>query len=206
VKRSSLRLAAVVLAAGAGTRFGPDPGAKLLAELDGKPVLERVLVTVRSSRPTATVVVVGHGREAIEQGVEWRDEIRVSNHEPERGLSSSLQIGIDALRALPDAFDGAFIVLADQPWLRADTLHALAAAASGARPADRPAVVPRYATGGARNPVLLLRPAWSWVDELDGDHGLGALLDERPDQVLDVPIEGDMPDVDTPADLEGLAR
>jgi CTP:molybdopterin cytidylyltransferase MocA len=55
--------------------------------------------------------------------------------------------------------------------------------------------------GAARNPVLLLRPAWSWVDGLEGDHGLGPLLEHQPDQVLDVSVEGGMPDVDTPHDL-----
>jgi CTP:molybdopterin cytidylyltransferase MocA len=134
----------------------------------------------------------------------WSDEIRVRNHEPERGLASSLQVGIDALRALPDAFDGAFIVLGDQPRLRAATMHALATAAARSRPADRPAIVPRYQSSGARNPVLLLRPAWAWVDRLEGDHGLATLIEGRPDQVLEVAVDGEMPDIDTPGDLRRI--
>jgi molybdenum cofactor cytidylyltransferase len=204
MERRSLDLAALVLAAGAATRFGREPGGKLLADVAGEPMLARVLTEVRAYRPLATIVVLGEGAERIEQALAWQDEIRVRNHEPRRGLSSSLQVGIDALRALPQPFDGAFIVLGDQPRLQARTLQALAAAASSVRPADRPAVVPRYETGGARNPVLLLRPAWSWVDGLAGDHGLAALIAERPDQVLEVAVEGAMPDVDTPADLERL--
>jgi molybdenum cofactor cytidylyltransferase len=202
----TLRLAALVLAAGAGTRFSHEPGAKLLAELDGEPLLARVLAEVRAATPIATVVVLGHGAERIERAIAWTDEIRVRNHEPERGLASSLQVGIDALRALPEALDGAFIVLGDQPQLRADTLLALEAAAATARPADRLAIVPRYEQTGPRNPVLLLRPAWSWVDGLTGDHGLASLIDERPDQVLLVPVGGEMSDVDTPADLDRLRR
>jgi molybdenum cofactor cytidylyltransferase len=201
VERRAANLATVVLAAGAGTRFGREPGAKLLAPIDGRPMLEGILEQVRAAGSATTVVVLGHGAGAIERAIAWRDEIRVHNHEPDRGLSSSLQTGIDTLRALPDTFDGAFIVLGDQPRLRAETMQALAAAASHAPPADRPVVAPRYATGGARNPVLLLRPAWSWVDELEGDHGLGSLIAERPDQVRHVPVDGDMPDVDTPSDL-----
>ena len=97
-----LQLAAVILAAGSGSRFGPEPGAKMLAEVDGQPMLARVLGEVRAFGPAATVVVLGHGAEAIERRLDWGDEIRVRNHAPERGLSSSLQIGIDTLRALPD--------------------------------------------------------------------------------------------------------
>lgn len=197
----SLSLAALVLAAGAGSRFSGEPGAKLLAEIDGRPMLARVLDEVRAYRPVVTVVVLGHGADRIETALEWQDQIRVRNHQPDRGLSSSLQVGIDVLRALPEPLDGAFIVLGDQPALRTDVMRALEAAVEQARPGDRPAVTPRYASGGARNPVLLLRPAWSWVDELEGDLGLGLLIEARPDQVLQVEVPGAMPDVDTAADL-----
>lgn len=201
-----LRLGALVLAAGAGSRFGGEAGAKLLAEIDGQPMLVRVLEVVRAFQPAITVVVLGHGAHGIERALEWHDEIRVRNHEPSRGLSSSLQVGIDALRALPDPLDGAFIVLGDQPDLRVAVLSALEAAAVGGRPDDRPVVVPRYARSRARNPVLLLRPAWSWVDALGGDQGLAGAIEAHPDQVLEVAVEGDMPDVDTPDDLRAFGR
>jgi molybdenum cofactor cytidylyltransferase len=200
----SSKLAAVVLAAGAGSRYSDVPGAKLLAEIDGQPMLARVLDAVRDFGPVATVVVLGHGAAEIERAIDWGDELRARNHEPQRGLASSLQVGIDTLRAYPDDFDGAFIILGDQPHLRADVMRVLAVAATRARPDDRPAVVPRYREAGPRNPVLLLRPAWVWVDELEGDRGLAPLIAQRPDMVLEVPVTGAMPDVDTRADLERL--
>lgn len=190
-----------MLAAGAGSRFGHVPGAKLLAEVQGQPMLARVLAEARAFGPALTVVVLGHGAEAVEATLDWHDEIRVRNHAPERGLSSSLQVGIDVLRALPDPLDGVFIVLGDQPWLRVEVMHALEAAATTARPADRPVVLPRYDTPGPRNPALLLRPAWGWVDELHGDHGLGPVIAAHPDEVLVVPVGGEMADVDEPGDL-----
>jgi len=197
-----LRLAVVVLAAGAGSRFSDVLGAKLLAPLDGQPLLARVLTEVRRIAPAVTVVVLGHGAGRLEDEIGWAGELRIRNHEPERGLASSLQMGIDTLRALPQDFDGTFIVLGDQPTLRADVLRDLADAASAARPADRPVVVPSYERDeGPRNPVLLLRPAWSWVDDLEGDQGLAPLIDQRPDAVVEVSVPGAMPDVDTPADL-----
>jgi CTP:molybdopterin cytidylyltransferase MocA len=52
--------------------------------------------------------------------------------------------------------------------------------------------------------VLLLRPAWRWVDALEGDQGLAALLSERPDAIVEVVVAGEMPDVDSPADLDRL--
>jgi molybdenum cofactor cytidylyltransferase len=197
-------LAAVVLAAGSGSRFSPHPGAKLLADLAGRPLLKHVLAEVRLFGPAATVVVLGHGAEVIEQALDWQGEIRVRNPRPSRGLASSLQVGIDTLRALPLDLGGAFIILGDQPRLRVDVLEALASAAESSRSADRAAVVPRYEDEGPRNPVLLLRPAWSWVDELDGDRGLAPSIASRPDAVLEVPVSGGMPDVDEATDLERL--
>jgi len=199
-----IAFAAVVLAAGTGSRFSPQPGAKLLANLAGRPLLAHVLLAVRGFGPAATVVVLGRGAPDIERAIEWRAELRVINRTPERGLASSLQAGIHALRALPGEFDGAFIVLGDQPRLRVEVLQALASAADIARPKGRSLLVPRYETAGPRNPVLLLRPAWGWVDGLRGDRGLGPLIASRPDAVLEVPVPGDMPDVDEPADLERL--
>ncbi len=149
-----LRLSAVVLAAGAGSRFGLEPGAKLLADVDGQPLLARVLAAVREFGPVATVVVLGRGADAIEHALDWHDEILVRNHAPERGLASSLHVGLNALRALREDLNGTFIVLGDQPRLRAEVLQALAAAAGQARPADRPLLVPRYEVPGPRNPVL----------------------------------------------------
>lgn len=177
---------------------------KLLADVDGQPLLARVLAAVREFGPIATVVVLGRGADAIERALDWSDEIRVRNHAPEHGLASSLRVGLDALLALREDLDGTFIVLGDQPRLRAEVLQALAVAAGQARPADRPLVVPRYEVAGPRNPVLLLRPAWGWVDELEGDRGLAPLIDRNPDQVLVVPVAGEMPDVDEPSDLERL--
>lgn len=194
----------VVLAAGAGSRFGGDPGAKLLAQVEGEPMVARVLREVRGFRSATIVVVLGYGADDVERSIAWADEIRIRNHAPERGLASSLQVGIDALRALPEPFDGAFIVLGDQPRLRTEAMSMLQAAATAARAADRPVVVPRYESPGPRNPVLLLRSAWSWVDELTGDHGLGPLIAARPDAVLEVAVSGEMPDVDTPDDLARL--
>ena len=198
-------LAAVVLAAGAGSRFSEVPGAKLMARFEGRPMLARVLDAVYEFGPAVTVVVLGRGADTIEHGLAWRDEIRVRNHDPERGLASSLKVGIDTLRALPDQLDGAFIVLGDQPALKVPVMRQIATAAASQRPADRPIVAPRYAHDGPRNPVLLLRPAWRFVDDLDGDWGLGPLIANRPELVLDVPVLGSMPDFDTPGDLAQLA-
>jgi molybdenum cofactor cytidylyltransferase len=192
-----VRVAAVVLAAGAATRFGSP---KALARLDGRPILEHVLDAVREAGIEEVVVVLGHAAEEIEDGVDWLDEQRIRNPDP-RHLSSSLQVGIAAVAAIDPPVRAAVIVLGDQPRTRPEVIRALIAAA---RSGDRPVVVPRYADGSGANPVVLMADAFELVDEASGDDGLGPVLASDPDLVIEVPVAGSNPDVDTPDDLARL--
>lgn len=189
--------AALVLAAGAGRRFG---GQKLLAELDGTPILQHVLDLAAAGQLDPVVVVLGPDAEALETRMRWRDEVRLVNPAPEDGISSTVRMGIAALAAT-DA-QRAVVLLADQPRLSAAQLRTILAA-----PVDesRPIVVPRY-SGVPGNPVLLERAAWLLTARLSGDQGLSQLFAARPELVRHVELEGANPDVDTPADLRAMEQ
>ena len=186
------RVTAVVLAAGAGTRFG---GGKLLATIGGRAVLQHVLDALAAARLDDVVVVLGADAPAAEAAIDWRTERRVVNPAPRDGLASSLRIGFDAL---PAATEAALIALGDQPLVSPATIETLlgTAATSG-----QPIVVPSYPDDRGRNPVLVRRPAFDLVTATDGDRGLGPLIAGHPELVLEVPMKGANPDVDTPADL-----
>jgi CTP:molybdopterin cytidylyltransferase MocA/SAM-dependent methyltransferase len=186
------RIAALVLAAGSGSRFG---GGKLLATLGGRPLLQHVLDRVAEAGMGEVVVVLGRDAGALDSVIAWRDETRVVNPDPERGLASSLRVGI---ATLDPGVDAVVILLGDQPLVAASTIRALIDA-----PADpaRPIVVPTYAHDRGRNPVLLGRGAFGLVDEAGGDRGLGPVIAAHPDLVREVSIVGDNPDVDTHEDL-----
>jgi CTP:molybdopterin cytidylyltransferase MocA len=144
-------IAAVVLAAGASTRFG-SPKQRLLLE----PVLERV----RASAVDRIVVVLGaHDVETSAETVlcpEW-----------ERGPGASLRCG---LAALTEDTDAAVVVLADGPDLAPQAIDRVLAAW---RESEHHVVAATY--GGARShPVLLGRDAWSRVPD-EGARGLEAL-------------------------------
>jgi len=198
------RVAVVVLAAGRGERFG---GPKLIAPLDGRPVIAHVLAAVAAAQPSLavivdTVVVLGFHAAGIEKAVSalgGTGRLRfVRNPDPGRGLASSLATGLSSLG--PDV-EGALIVLGDQPRLRPAVIEAVADAwAAG----DARVVAPRYADGGGRNPALLDRRAWPLVLDLSGDHGMGHLLAADPTLALVVDVPGTNPDVDTPDDLANL--
>jgi molybdenum cofactor cytidylyltransferase len=190
-------IAAVVLAAGAASRFGSP---KALARLDGRPILEHVLDAVREAGIEEIVVVLGTAADEIEDGIRWLDERLVRNPDP-RFLSSSLQLGVDAAAALDSEPSAVVIVLGDQPRTRPEVIRALVAAG---RRSDRPVIVPRYAEGGGGNPVLLKADAYELVDDATGDRGLGPVLAANEDLVLEVPVPGSNADIDTPDDLRRL--
>ena len=187
-------VAAVVLAAGAGSRFG---GGKLLAPIEGRPVLQHVLDRVAEARLDEVIVVLGDDADEVEQAIDWRRERRVRNPDPGRGLSSSVRIGIEALDG---KVERALIVLGDQPKVSGEAIRALIEAPPDAA---RPVVVPVYPGHGGRNPVLLGRDAFGLVAETTGDRGLGPLIAAHPELVREVPVDvpDGNPDIDTRADL-----
>jgi molybdenum cofactor cytidylyltransferase len=188
---------AVVLAAGASSRFGSP---KLLAPLAGRPLLQHTLDAVAGAGLGDVVVVLGDGAADIERAIDWRHERRVVNPRPADGLSSSVRAGLDAVAAEPAA-EAAIVVLGDQPAVRPEVLRSVLAAAVDH---DEPFVHARYARDGAPNPVLVRREAFAEARAMTGDRGLGPLLAAHPERVVAVEVEGANPDVDTPADLAAL--
>jgi CTP:molybdopterin cytidylyltransferase MocA len=195
-----MRVAAVILAAGAGTRFG---GPKLRAELDGRPLVGHVVDA--AVRAKLDPIVVVEGPDGALDDVDLGPARRVRNPTPADGLSGSVRIGLRALDADAAAptVDAAVILPADQPRVRAQAIEALIAAAA-AHPGV-PFVVARHADDANPNPVLARRSVWRLADELAGDRGFGPILATHPELILDVPVAGSNPDVDTTADLERLA-
>ncbi len=185
---------ALVLAAGAGSRFG---GGKLLAPIGGRPILQHVLDALAAAGVGEVVVVLGRDAEAVEAAITWRAERRVVNPEPERGLSSSLQLGFEAIG--PDA-GSVVVALGDQPLISEVVIQALIEA-----PVDdaRPVVVPVYHGEDGRNPVLLRPAAHHLVGEATGDRGLGPVFEAHPELITEVTVRdasAENPDVDTAAD------
>jgi len=190
---------AIVLAAGAGSRFG---GGKLLARLDGRPILQHVLDAIARAGIEDPVVVLGTGAAAVEAAIEWRAARRVVNPDPGRGLASSLQVGWAVAQAGDPAPARVIVALGDQPGVDPTTIEALLAA-----PLDsaRPVVVARHADG-SRNPVRLEPEAATLVTAATGDRGLGPLFDAHPELVRDIAAGDTNPDVDTRSDLVALVE
>src|SRR6201999_2527257 len=98
-------VAAIILAAGKGTRMKSDTH-KVLHPIAGRPMLAHLLASVEALAPVAQVVVVGHGREQIEKPVAARGA-RVALQEPQLGTAHAVQQAETPL----EGFDGDILIL-----------------------------------------------------------------------------------------------
>jgi molybdenum cofactor cytidylyltransferase len=180
---------AIILAAGASRRYGSP---KQLIVVDGMTLLEHAIqaAAVAGLQPVAAVVPVWLSRPASydDERLRW-----IHNAFPERGLSVSLRLGLDALEGEVDA---AVVLLGDQPRVRSETLTALLAARG-----DRP-IVGSLADGILAPPVLIESSHFHLVKELSGDIGLRQMLIEHPELVRALEVGAHPPDIDTPDDLD----
>lgn len=188
---------AVLLSAGQGTRFGPQP--KLLAEIEGVPLVRRVALAALASRARPVVAVLGAHAGAVRAALAGLDIRFVDNPDFASGLSGSLRAG---LAALPNETEAALVLLGDMPWIEARHCDALIAARAGTRAA---AIVPTW-RGRRGNPVLIdHRRLAATIAGLDGDHGAGPLLRARAD-VVEVALDAAVRrDVDTPDALAAVS-
>jgi len=138
-------IAAIVLAAGAGRRFG---GAKQLHEVDGHPMLELVLAAVEHAGIETRLVVLGARADEIAAAVPLHGSRAVVCAGWEDGQAASLRCGLDAL---PPEIAEALVVLGDGPRLDSAAI-ARVSAGHGVRAAD-------YGHGRS-HPVVLPRTVW----------------------------------------------
>jgi CTP:molybdopterin cytidylyltransferase MocA len=175
-------VAAVVLAAGAGTRMGT-PKAELV--VDGIRLLDRAVAAAHDAGCAPVLAVVRAGT-AVE-GAEV-----IVNPDPARGMRSSLALAVDAAGDV----DALAVLLVDAPGITGAAVRSVVGAWAPGRIA-----VGRY--GGRRgHPTVMAAPLWREALRLAGpDEGARALLAARPDLIDDVDVAGDPTDLDTPADL-----
>jgi nicotine blue oxidoreductase len=187
------RVAGLVLAAGAGRRFGSP---KALAELDGERLVDRAVRTLRDGGAAPTYVVSGAAPLRVAGAVV------VDNQDWQEGMGSSLRAGLAALSGLPPEVAAVVVVLVDQPGLTGEAVARLVAAA------DAPEVIAAAAYDGRQgHPVLLGRAHWGEVARTaTGDVGAREFLRRHTGELRLVECSGVATDadVDAPAQLDGF--
>ncbi|MCW2698817.1 MAG: hypothetical protein JWQ45_352 [Blastococcus sp.] len=186
---SSPTVAAVVLAAGGGRRYGMP---KALVTYEGSLLVERA---VRTARAVCDQVLVVLGAQAVDvwRRADLEGATVLANAEWESGMASSLRAGLDGLRGWPGRVDAALVTLVDMPGMTADALRLVAGhAAPGAL------AVATY-DGVRGHPVLLGRDHWAGVTgTLTGDEGARRYLAAHDVTEVDCTGLADPTDLDVP--------
>ena len=200
------RVGAIVLAAGQSSRFRAGGGldlTKLVARIDGKPIVRRVAEAALAAEARPVVVVTGYARDSVEAAVADLDVRLTFNPKFASGLASSLKAG---LAATPSDVAGALVLLGDMPWIEPRLIDALIDAFLDRQ--DALAAIPSC-DGRRGNPVLLGRGLFEAAMRLTGDEGarrlIGALSASELVEV-ETPDTGVTFDIDTLEDLAAARR
>ena len=190
-------VAAILLAAGRGTRFGEEP--KLLAQCGGKALVRHVAEASVHSTAGPVIVVTGHCADAVRAELQGLAVQVVHNPLFADGLSTSLKAGFSAL---PPEARAAIILLGDMPLVTTGLINALVA---GWHESGEPAALVPTLNGRRGNPVVISRALQAAIERLSGDIGAGPVLRGRPD-VVEWPTDDKavVQDIDTKEDFGNL--
>lgn len=192
-----MRLSIVIMASGYGKRYGSN---KLLEEFRGRPLFSYALETAARS-DADSITVVTRFRE-IEQEIHSKypkDMFRVvKNYHPERGISESLRLGLEA----EEESDGCCFMVCDQPLLKKETVDLLF---NNFRKNQNQI----YLCGdGLRrgNPVLFPKEFFPELLQLRGDSGGKQIIKKYPDRVSEVLVRDktELYDIDSVEDKQKL--
>ena len=190
-------LAAIVLAAGAGHRFGAP---KALARWRGRTWLALALANLSEAGFDSIVVVIGAQAARVRQEAQtevdsaWHEQMAgsgcadlrwVTNAQWQAGRSGSLARGISALDA---GMRGALIHAVDHPLVQVSTFAGLARAFSQSASPTRRIFVPRFA-GQRGHPILIGSMIWPEIQALGADEPLRQVVHRDPGRIHEVPVD-----------------
>lgn len=191
-----MMFAAVVLAAGKSSRMGKN---KLLLEVAGRTVLDRLLDALDGSSVDEVFVVLGHRPEELAPIVLSHRAETVMNPNYEEGMTSSFRAGLRKVTA-----DGAFLILGDQLGLRTELLALMVDKMEN--DADALIVSPVH-EGKRGHPVLFRRTLFVEILGLGPEETMRDVVQRH--ESAHVSVEGDIwctLDMDTSEEFEELRR
>lgn len=179
-------IAAVILAAGAGSRFDGEVH-KLLADIAGAPIVAHAIAAARAADVDEVIVVQG----AVDLTELIPDDVTLLDNEQwADGQATSLRAAVTYAEAR--GHDVIVIGLGDSPGVTTEVWDQVAHV-------DADLASARY-DGDLRPPVRLAAAIWPSLP-VSGDEGARAVMRQRPDLVRPVPVDGDPHDIDTLQDL-----
>jgi molybdenum cofactor cytidylyltransferase len=187
-------LHAIVLAAGASTRFGSP---KQLVRVNGRPLLHSAVAQAVEVAGHSVTVVLGANAAELAPLLKHTPASVIVNRDWNEGLGSSIRAGI---ARVPGSCSAALLLLADQAAVTKEDLRRLIGA--WRRQPEYIAAAQYSGTVGA--PAIFPRSRFADLAGLRGDSGARSVFMRNPDRVVRVPMESAALDIDTPEDLLNL--
>lgn len=193
-------IAAIILAAGSSSRMS-DGQHKLLLPLGDRPVLAHIVEAALHSQATPILLILGHQSEQMKAAIyDYTQDTRLiilSNPDYQRGMSTSLRLGITYLstQKMPTRIEGALILLGDQPFISTEIIDTLITA----KQASPKRIMASCYHGKRGNPVLLAHSLFDELAAVIGDEGGRSVIARHPDEIETVELGDAMAnhDVDT---------
>lgn len=187
-------VAGVVLAAGTSSRMGQN---KLFMEIEGEPLVRRMVGRAAKAGFDPLIVVLGHEADRVRDALAGLRFQPVLNPDYERGVNSSLRAGIQA--AASTSARAAVVVLADMPFVTTTMIERLI---ETYRTSDAPLVISDY--GGVNAPPMLYDRSLFGELAVSEGQGCGKHVVKRhraEATSLSWPVEA-LTDLDVPDDYE----
>ena len=185
---------AIVLAAGASTRFGRS---KQLEQFQGLPLVAGAVRKAEAVCGNKTVLVVGKDWREVAEACKPLAGFFVINDEYEQGISTSIACGV---RAVADRADAILLLMADLPLVTREHLSNLAQTW-----ANSPGSIVASAFEDTQGPpVIFPRTDFEALLELKGDRGARSIIEANSNRLLAITCQEAAFDIDRPEDLEGI--
>ena len=187
----------IILAAGASTRMGTP---KQLLTYRGCTLIRHMAEVAIASVCQPIAIVLGANGERIKPEISQLPLQIVENQQWQEGMSSSIQVGLEALLAVNQHLDAVAIALCDQPFVSPQTLNQLVEAY---HLTGKPIIASEYA-GTFGVPALFSRTLFSELMNLKNTEGAKQLIKRHIHEVFSIPFPDGAIDIDTPKDYEQL--
>ena len=187
-----LKKGILLLAAGAGKRFGGD---KLSAIVDGQPMYIRAMDVIDAQVDVIHRIVVTGQPSILSEGKLRGWDVAI-NENPEKGISWSIRLGMEQmLKEVPD-LDGILFMVCDQPWLTKETVGRMLTQ-------FEKGILSLSYNGRSGNPVLFSKDYFEELMTLEGDVGGRQVMNRHKAEIyyLEIFNEKELRDVDRREEL-----
>ncbi len=183
------QITGVILAAGQSRRMGED---KLLKNLNGEPLLARIIREVTTSQLDEVITILSKQNLELKHELAAKTRVLI-NPNAHQGLGNSLAFAVQNLTPKTEAV---MVILADLAMLESHHINTLIAAHNGG--------ITRACgpNGQSGHPVIFDRRYFEELSQLSGDEGAKSLIRRHATAIQDVRFESEAPnfDLDTPED------